>query len=257
MDTKTVLHLNSYDRTSGDPSSFSTNVGDLGFNPSAISILSVEAVNQYYNVNQMSNTLTVTVVSPSNVTYNISPTIAPGNWTSTSIVAPITNALNAALSTASGNSSPSSLFQVSQSGLTNIVTISTNTAGWKFSVSANGSLDYILGFRSSGIAGTLNTVQSGTSSLDLRQYPVLYIRSNLGDANSLSANHTISNTLLKLQNNVPFGQTCFWRSVDPSIDRFDYSGNLSQVVITVTDEYGHKLNADLNLDWTLSLVLYP
>ena len=58
VNIKKILHLDSKKRTRGTTSNFNLNMGNASLaHPAALSVLSVEMANSFYNINEYNNTL--------------------------------------------------------------------------------------------------------------------------------------------------------------------------------------------------------
>lgn len=264
-----ILRVRSSDRSWGTPSNFGVNLGQFNLNARYCSWHQVALPNGFYNLNTASNTLVVTVYDSSTTPWMVSiggslPSTSPGylppGWyTASSLIPAVQTALNASLK-AMNQAAPSNFFTVAWNGATGFVNISSNTAGWAFTINTSyASLDWILGFRSPPTQPasqvTLVTSATGAVILDLRSYPNVYIRTSMVSGNYLNALGADS-VICCVQNTATFGQTIFQRSPAADLDVFPICGQLSQVSFQLVDEYGNELKMDSNQEWEMNIGMY-
>lgn len=252
-----IITIRSQDRAYGIPSNFGISLAAYNLNPAYCSWHQVAIPNGFFNINYTSCNLVLIVYNASSTAYPLSVTIPQGNYTSSNFSSTVLAALNSAANTIP--LAGTTFFSLATNSLTGYATLAIASpgsfSGWSFSVNSTlGSLDWILGFRSSQTIVNVTSVV-GAAILDLRQYPSIYIRSSLVSGNAISSNGSDS-LLCIVQNTMPFGSTVFQRSPMPNIDLFPVSGQLSQITFQLVDEFGHELNMDTNQDYEISICLY-
>lgn len=104
----------------------------------------------------------------------------------------------------------------------------------------------------SNVNGTFFT---GTSCLDLRTAPSIYIRSSLVAGNYITGSGPES-VLAIVQNFAIYGQTIFHRNTNPDVDVYPVAGRVGLVNFQLVNEYGVELNMDSGQEWELSLCFY-
>lgn len=252
-----IIQVKSSDRLYGIPSNFAISLSQYNLNPAYCSWHQVAIPNGFYNVNATSCTISITVYDASSTAWPVSVSIPQGNYSSTSITSVLVPALNTAIYNLT-HSAGMTFFAGSLNSTNGFYTLSTSVSAWTFTVSILGTLDYILGFRSSqtGSAGITATISAtGAAILDLRSYPNIYIRCSLVSGNVVSG-HGSDSVLCCVQNTALFGQTIFQRSPMPDLDIFPVCDQLAQISFQLVDEWGNELTMNTNQDWEMSICLY-
>ncbi len=260
-----IVTVRSADRQSGTPSNFSINFSQFNLTGNYVSFHQVAMPNGFYNVNQRSNAMSVTVYSTSTnsttgvtttTSYLVNITVAAGNYTATGtngILNACVSALNTQLVAVNG-AAPANFFTGTSNSLTGYATLSSNTTGWSFSINMIGSLEFILGFRNSQVINKV-TSATGLAIIDVRGPPSIHVRSSLVSGNYIS-NQGVDSVLCVVQNTALFTQTIFQRTPTADLDVFPVSGQISQIMFQLIDEYGNELTMDTNQDWEISIGLY-
>jgi hypothetical protein len=257
-----IVCVRSGDRAYGTPSSFGLSLSQYNLNPTYCSWHQISLPNGFYNINNNSNVLSVTVYDASSVAHTFTTTIPTGNYTTSTLVGSfdntgtvttkgvLWNALNTNATSSAG--APANFFTLAVNPNSGFFTLSCSTSLWSFKINVLGSLDWILGYRNAGIQTTSDT---SDAILDLRSPPCIYIRSSLVAGNYLTAKGSDS-VLAVVQNTALYSQTIFQRLPQAEIDTFTVSGQLSMVTFQLADEYGHELPMDSGQDWEISVHLY-